>query len=150
MLNKITLIGRVGQEPKVTETASGGFARLSLACTERAYTLANGTKIPERTEWVNVTCGGGLAKVCSDYVHKGDLLYIEGSLRNNTWTDKQGVKRYSTDVMVSKLLMLGGKRTDAPTAQPQQQQPTFAEAMDYARAKVAARSPMANEDEMPF
>ena len=78
-VNKVILIGNVGKDPDVRYLDSGvAVATFSLATTDRAYTLANGTQVPERTEWHNIVLWRGLAQTAEKYVRKGDKLYIEG------------------------------------------------------------------------
>ena len=112
-VNKIILIGNVGQEPDVRDLDNGTkVANFSLATSERGYTLKNGTQVPERTEWHNVVVWRGLAEVVEKYVAKGDKLYIEGKIRTRSYEDKQGVKRYVTEVYADNLEMLGGPNKD--------------------------------------
>ena len=80
-LNKVQLIGNVGKDPDVRYLDNGvAVATFPLATTDRAYTLANGTQVPERTEWHNIVLWRGLAETAEKYVHKGDKLYIEGKI----------------------------------------------------------------------
>ena len=85
-LNKVQLIGNVGKDPEVRYLDSGvAVATFPLATTDRAYTLANGTQVPERTEWHNIVLWRGLAETAEKYVHKGDKLYIEGKIRTRSY-----------------------------------------------------------------
>ena len=107
-VNKVILIGNVGKEPEVRKLDSGvSVANFPLATSERGYTLANGTKVPEQTEWHNLVVWRGLAEVVERYVHKGDKLYIEGKIKTRSYDDKQGIKRYMTELFVDNLEMLG-------------------------------------------
>ena len=82
-VNKVILLGNVGQDPKVKYFDSGSaVATFSLATTDRAYTLANGTQVPERTEWHNIVASNRWAEIVDKYLHKGDKLYVEGKLNN--------------------------------------------------------------------
>ena len=110
-VNKIILIGNVGQEPDVRDLDNGTkVANFSIATSERGYTLKNGTQVPERTEWHNIVVWRGLAEVVEKYVTKGDKLYIEGKIRTRIYEDKQGVKRYVTEVYADNLEMLGSPK----------------------------------------
>lgn len=110
-VNKIILIGNVGQEPDVRDLDNGTkVANFSIATSERGYTLKNGTQVPERTEWHNIVVWRGLAEVVEKYVTKGDKLYIEGKIRTRSYEDKQGVKRYVTEVYADSLEMLGSPK----------------------------------------
>ena len=93
------LIGNVGQEPEIRYVDNDvAVARISIATTEKGYTLQNGTQVPDRTDWHTVILWRRLAKIVEEYVHKGDKLYIEGRLRYVTFNDKQGIKRTATEI----------------------------------------------------
>ena len=104
------LIGNVGQEPEVRYVDQGvAVARVRLATTERGYTLQNGTQVPEHTDWHNIILWRRLAEVVEKYVHKGDKLYIEGRIRYTSYDDKQGQKRYATEIWADNMEMLTPK-----------------------------------------
>lgn len=104
------LIGNVGKEPDVRYYDRDlAVATFSLATTERGYTLQNGTQVPDRTEWHNVVLYRGLAKIAEKYVHKGDKLFIEGKIRNRSYDDQKGVKRYVTEIIADNMEMLSPK-----------------------------------------
>ena len=112
------LIGNVGQEPEVRYVDQNmAVARLRLATTERGYTLQNGTQVPDHTDWHNVILWRKLAEVVEKYVHKGDKLYIEGRIRYSTYDDKQGLRRYMTEIWADNMEMLTPKG-NAPAGQP--------------------------------
>lgn len=109
-MNKVMLIGNVGQEPEVRYVDQGvAVARVRLATTERGYTLQNGTQVPEHTDWHNIILWRRLAEVVEKYVHKGDKLYIEGRIRYTSYDDKQGQKRYATEIWADNMEMLTPK-----------------------------------------
>ena len=109
-VNKVILIGNVGQDPEVRYLDSGvAVATFPLATSDRAYTLANGTQVPERTEWHNIVLWRGLAETAEKYVHKGDKLYLEGKIRTRSYDDQAGVKRYVTEIFVDSMEMLSPK-----------------------------------------
>ena len=85
------------------------MARLRLATTERGYTLQNGTQVPDHTDWHNVILWRRMAEIVEKYVHKGDKLYIEGRIRYTTYDDKQGQRRYSTEIWADNLELLSPK-----------------------------------------
>lgn len=129
-VNKVILIGHAGKGPDV-RTLDGGakVASLSLATTDKAYTLQNGTQVPERTEWHNLIFWNKTAEIIEKYVHKGDKLYIEGKIRTRSYDDSKGVKRYITEVFVDSIEMLTPKvqQQTAPAPPPlptQQSTPT--------------------------
>lgn len=109
-MNKVMLIGNVGKEPEVRYVDQGvAVARLSLATTERGYTLPNGTQVPDRTDWHNVVLWRRLAEIVEKYVHKGDKLYIEGRLRYSLYDNKQGMRRSVTEIWAENMEMLTPK-----------------------------------------
>lgn len=116
-MNKIMLIGNVGKDPEVKYVEQGvAVARLSLATTERGYSLPNGTQVPDRTDWHNVILWRRLAEVVEKYVHKGDKLYIEGRVRYTTYDDKRGVRHNMTEIWADNMEMLSPK-TQSTTPQ---------------------------------
>ena len=109
-MNKVMLIGNVGKEPEVRYyEADTAVAQISLATTERGYTLQNGTKVPDRTDWHTVVFWKSLAKAVEKYVHKGDKLYVEGKVRYRSYDDKQGKRQYVTEIWADSLELLTPK-----------------------------------------
>ncbi len=109
-MNKVMLIGNVGQEPEIRYVDQGVcVARLRLATTERGYTLQNGTQVPDRTDWHNVILWRKLAEVVEHYVHKGDKLYIEGRLRYSSYDNRQGQRQYVPEVWADNMELLTPK-----------------------------------------
>jgi single-strand DNA-binding protein len=107
-INKVILVGNLGADPEVRYTASGtAITSLSVATSESWTDKQSGEK-QERTEWHRVKLFGRLAEIAGEYLKKGRQIYIEGSLRTDKYTDKQGVERYSTDIVASEMQMLGG------------------------------------------
>lgn len=110
-MNKVMLIGNVGTDPEVKYVDQGvAVARFSFATTEKGYTLPNGTQVPDRTDWHNVLLWRRLAEIVEQYVHKGDKLYLEGRLRYSTYDDKQGQRKYVTEIWVDNMEMLTPKK----------------------------------------
>lgn len=124
MLNKAQVIGNLGQDPKVTPLNNGEnkVASFSVATTEKGYTLRNGTQVPEKTEWHNIVCFGSLAEVASRYLHKGSKVFIEGKMRTRSYEDKQGIKRYLTEINAETLEMLDPKPQPRHKLQPHRRQ----------------------------
>ena len=107
-INKVILVGNLGADPEVRYTAScTAITSLSVATSESWTDKQSGEK-QERTEWHRVKLFGRLAEIAGEYLKKGRQIYIEGSLRTDKYTDKQGVERYSTDIVASEMQMLGG------------------------------------------
>jgi len=121
-INKVTLIGNVGQDPESKFTPSGAqVVTLSLATTRSWKDKQTGQK-QEETEWHRITMWGKLAEITAQYVKKGSQLYIEGRLKTTMW-EKDGIKRYSTGIIADNMQMLGGRPDGAgqpPVAEPPQ------------------------------
>lgn len=123
-LNKAMLIGNLGQDPEVRYTQSNtAVATLSIATSER-YKDSNG-EYQEKTEWHRVVAWGRTAEICQQYLSKGSKVYIEGPIQTRQWEDKDGQKRYTTEIKALQLTMLdsrgsGGGNQQMGGGQPQQ------------------------------
>jgi single-strand DNA-binding protein len=107
-VNKVILVGRLGRDPEVRNLDSGvSVANFTLATSETYRDKTSGEK-KEITEWHNVVLWRGLAEIAQKYLHKGDLVYIEGKLRTRSW-EKEGVTRYTTEVVADNMTMLSTK-----------------------------------------
>ena len=138
-MNKVMLIGYVGADTQVKYLEQNVcVAQLRLATTERGYTMQNGTKVPERTEWHNCIFWRKLAETVEKYVHKGDRLYVEGKIQTRDYTDRQGISRRSIDIMVDNMEMLSSKSAGA------------SEQAEQPKATPAVVTPKENKDEYPF
>jgi single-strand DNA-binding protein len=108
MVNRVILIGNAGQDPEIRHLDSGvSVANFTLA-TNETYKDKSGERVTQ-TEWHRIVLWRGLAEVAEKYVKKGELLYIEGRLRTRSWDDKEGNKRYTTEVFADTMKMLGRK-----------------------------------------
>ena len=122
-MNKVMLIGNVGRDPEVHYfEADQAIAKVSLATTERGYTLPNGTLVPDRTDWHNLMFSKRLAKTVEQYVHKGDKIYVEGRLRNRSYDDKRGIRHQYTEIEVENMELLT-QRSFSQTQSQSLQQP---------------------------
>src|ERR1041384_6115160 len=107
-VNKVILVGRLGRDPELKYTASGvPFCRFSMA-TDDSWNDKNSGERQERTEWHNIVVWDRLAEICNQYLTKGRLVYIEGSLQTREWDDQDGNKRRTTEVRARDMVMLGG------------------------------------------
>jgi len=107
-VNKVILIGNLGADPETRYTASGSaITSVSLATSENWKDKQTG-EAQERTEWHRVKFFGRLAEIAGEYLKKGRQVYIEGSIRSSKYTDKEGVERWSTDIIANEMQMLGG------------------------------------------
>jgi single-strand DNA-binding protein len=116
-VNKVILVGNLGQEPEIRALKSGSnVASFSLATSER-YKDKSGQP-QEKTEWHKIVClREKLVEVIEKYVHKGDKLYLEGKLTTRKWQDNNGIDRYTTEIILDSLTMLGGKSDSSPAQQ---------------------------------
>lgn len=108
-VNKVILLGHTGKDPDVKDVAGTKVASLSLATTEKGYTLQNRIQVPDRTEWHSLIFWKGLAEVVEKYVRKGSQIYIEGKIKTRQYEDRTGSKRYVTEIFVDKLELLGSR-----------------------------------------
>jgi single-strand DNA-binding protein len=107
-VNKVILVGRLGKEPEVRNLDNGAtVANFTLATSESYKDKTTGEK-KEITEWHNIVLWRGLAEVAQKYLHKGDMVYIEGKLRTRSW-EKEGVTRYTTEIIADNMNMLSPK-----------------------------------------
>ncbi|SEO64097.1 single-strand DNA-binding protein [Luteibacter sp. UNC138MFCol5.1] len=114
-VNKVILVGNLGGNPDVRYTGGGtAVTTISIATSEQWTDKQSGEK-QERTEWHRVKLFGRLAEVAGEYLKKGRQVYVEGSLRHDKYTDRDGIERYTTDVIASELQMLGGQQADRPS-----------------------------------
>lgn len=104
MLNKCMFIGNLGRDPEMKFTPSGkAVTNFSIACTEKY-------KDKEKTEWVNCVAWEKTAELCNQYLKKGNPVFIEGKMETRSWDDKDGNKKYKTEIIVHSVQFLGGKR----------------------------------------
>ena len=135
-VNKVILLGTLGKDPKIKSFPSGDrIAEMSIATSERWTDKATGEK-KEKTEWSRVVIrNDGLVKVAENYLAKGSKVYIEGQLQTREWTDKDGSKRYATEIVVGKyrgelVLISGGKEKDARAESQQAVKRSFADDLE--------------------
>lgn len=156
-INKVILVGNIGKDPEVKYFENGNaVANFTLATTERGYTAANGTQIPDRTEWHNVVCWRGLAKVAEQFVRKGGQVYIEGKIRSRTYDDTNGIKRYVSEIYADNLELLGRRRENEQGGAPgapmnaQEQQPQGQSFSQPAATTTPPPNYMDEVDDLPF
>lgn len=115
-VNKVILVGNVGKDPETRYLEGGTVVTRFPLATSEVYRNRDGEKITN-TEWHNIVLWRGLAEVAEKYVKKGSQLYIEGRIRNRSYTDKEGNTRYTTDIIGDNMQMLGKRSDDAPDTQ---------------------------------
>ena len=161
----VILVGNVGLDPEVRTTESGvKVARVRLATTERIYNRQTNENT-ELTEWHTITLWRGLADVVDRYVRKGSQLYIEGRLRTREWTDKDNIKRYTTEIMADEMKLLGRRSDNQQAGAPMggqqghsQPQGGYSQPSGASYAQPAAQpaqpssipAPQDDPDDLPF
>ncbi|TAN06769.1 MAG: single-stranded DNA-binding protein [Rhodanobacteraceae bacterium] len=128
-INKVILIGNLGADPDVRYSAAGTPACTVSVATNESWKDKQTGELQERTEWHRVKFFGKLAEIAGEYLKKGQQVYIEGSIRSSKYTDKDGIERWSTDIIANVMQMLGGGASEgaAPAQAPAQnrgQQPS--------------------------
>ncbi|CQJ12349.1 single-stranded DNA-binding protein [Yersinia mollaretii] len=163
-VNKVILVGNLGQDPEVRYLPNGGaVASITLATSESWRDKATGEQ-KEKTEWHRIVLFGKLAEVAGEYLRKGSQVYIEGALQTRKWQDQSGQDRYTTEVVVNvggTMQMLGGKQGDSQGTQsqgrqqsgPQQNQQQWGQQHAQGQQQAAHQNnepPMDFEDDIPF
>lgn len=160
-LNKVILIGNVGKDPDVRYFDSGSaVANFPMATSERGYTLANGTVVPERTEWHNIVVRRDQVQFVEKWVKKGSMVYVEGKIRTRSYDDQNGVKRYLTEIHADRVEFFSSGRpaesntqsTAAPAVQSSAPAPGQSP-MGYSQPSVSQTPPIEgnnSEDDLPF
>ena len=108
-VNKVILVGNLGADPETRYTAGGGAITSIRIATSESWKDKQTGEQQERTEWHRVKFFGRLAEIAGEYLRKGRQVYIEGSIRTDKYTDKEGIERYTTDIVANEMQMLGGR-----------------------------------------
>jgi single-strand DNA-binding protein len=160
-LNKVMLIGHLGNDPERRETASGQVVVNFTVATSENFKDSGGN-LQERTEWHRIVAWGRLADICSQYLKKGRQVYIEGRLQTRSWDDsKTGEKKYTTEIVCSDMQMLGsGRDSGGMGEQPVsgQERPTYTRPQarqensggDYGSKPAGGVMPDIEKDDLPF
>ncbi len=136
-LNKVTLIGRLGQDPELKYTQSGiAVAKFSLA-TSMSWKDQDGNN-QEKTEWHNIVVWRKLAEICAEYLKKGSKVYVEGSMSTSTWEDENKKKHYKTEVVMNDMIMLDSKGSGDSSGS------------SASVSSTAAETTSAKDDDLPF
>lgn len=142
-LNQATIIGYVGDVPKISNTQNGRkVASFAIATTEKGYTSKSGVQYPDRTEWHNIVLWGNLAEIAEKYLHKGSSVFIQGKMRTRSYDDKNGVKRYITEIEGETMQMLDRRADNATSPSIQNDvQPAYSNQQTQVSQK---------DDDLPF
>ena len=148
-VNKVILIGRLGKDPELKYTGSGTpFCRFSIA-TDDVWNDKTSGERQEKTEWHNIVVWNKLAEICNEYLRKGRLVYIEGSLQTREWDDQEGNKKKITEIRANDMVMLGSPQgSDAGGGGQQRRSST--PAAGSAPAAEAGAAPAITDDDIPF
>ena len=140
-INKVILVGHLGNDPESRYMPSGSAVTNLRIATSESWRDKNSGDQQERTEWHRVAMFGRLAEIAVEYLRKGSQVYIEGSLRTRKWQDKEGKDRWSTEIVANEMQMLGGRSgADAPAKIPQ----------DTASVSQDSGPPTDFDDDIPF
>lgn len=157
-LNKAMLIGRLGRDPEVRYTKSGDAVANFTLATDETYKDKQGNR-QERTEWHNINAWGKLADFAQNYLKKGRLVYVEGSIQTRDWTDKDNVKHYKTEIRANTIRFVGpppdGARTAAPGGGGDEERPQQSRGRPQGQSRPEAPAPAEGgndyvEDDIPF
>ncbi len=140
-VNKVILIGNLGRDPEIRYTTSGqAVANFTIATTE-VRTNKDG-KRDEFTEWHRIVAWGRLAEICGEYLSKGKTVYIEGALRTRSWEDKEGKKRWTTEVIAQNMQMLGGPSVEKSAS--------ASDVEDKLTEDFGSEEAFSSDDDVPF
>jgi single-strand DNA-binding protein len=153
-VNKVILVGNLGRDPEVRHLESGVAVATFSVATSETYKDKNSGERKTITEWHNVVLWRGLAEVAEKYLHKGDQVYIEGKLRTRQW-EKDGVTRYTTEVVGDNMTMLGGKGNQSEASRApvpaSADEPSGSAVAVSQQGEPAKATPDDNEtDDLPF
>lgn len=149
-VNKVILIGRLGKDPEVRYTANGGSVASFTMATNESWVDKSGQK-QERVEWHRITAWGKLGEICGQYLSKGREAYVEGRLQTREWQDKDGNKRYTTEIVAANVQFLGGAGDRASSSASANNNSDFASSPSFEPvASAAAEGGGMADDEVPF
>jgi single-strand DNA-binding protein len=150
-INKVILIGNLGNDPEVKYTASGSaVANVSIATSENWKDKATGEN-QERTEWHRVVFFGKLAEIVGEYLKKGSQVFVEGRLQTRKWQDKEGQDRYTTEIVANEMQMLGGRGGGgSPDSRAGGETPRASSAPKSSPAPAASAPKDDFDDDIPF
>jgi single-strand DNA-binding protein len=150
-VNKVILIGRLGKDPETRYMTSGEAVTNATLATSENWKDKSGEK-QEKTEWHNLVFYRRLAEIAGEYLKKGSQIYVEGKLQTRKWQDKEGKDRYTTEIVVNEMTMLGGKPSGSGSFEVVENKPAAASGgAAPAKAAPAGKSSFDNfDDDIPF
>jgi single-strand DNA-binding protein len=155
-LNKVQIIGHLGADPELRYTSNGlAVATLNIATNER-FKSSDSDDWQDRTEWHRVVAWGKLAEIAGEYLSKGRQVYIEGRLQTRSWDDRDGIKRYTTEIVARDIILLGGRgdmpsQNQRPPHPADTYQPTgISQADEVSETQVPSDVPEIPGEDIPF
>lgn len=149
-LNKVMLIGNLGKDPEIKTFEGGGMlARFPLATSE-TYTRRESNEKVTTTEWHTLVCRRGLAEVAEKYLKKGDKVFVEGRIRTRSWDDANGEKRYTTEIQVDNMTMLGSPNSGGGNEQSAQYGAAQNQAAPQQPGNPGGMAQEDQDDDLPF
>ena len=130
MVNKIFIVGRLARDPEIRYTQNGSAIANMTVATDESFVGSDGNKV-ERTEWHRVTVFGKMAENCGNYLGKGSLVHVEGSLATRKWQDQNGQDRYTTEIKAQRVQFLDRRDQDGGKQRQGRQQQTRGSEQDY-------------------
>ncbi len=149
-VNKVILIGNLGNDPDIRYTASGAaVANISLATAESWRDKESGEQ-QERTEWHRIVFFGRLAEIVGEYLRKGSQIYVEGRLQTRKWQDKEGNDRYTTEIVANEMQMLGSRSGGTTNYEPPAQNNSNSSPAPEPKASSSTAPTDDFDDDIPF
>jgi len=149
-VNKVILIGRLGKDPETRYMTSGEAVTNATLATSENWKDKSGEK-QEKTEWHNLVFYRRLAEIAGEYLKKGSQIYVEGKLQTRKWQDKEGKDRYTTEIVVNEMTMLGGKPSGSGSFEVVENKPAAASGGATPAKAAPAKSSFDNfDDDIPF
>lgn len=146
-INKVLLIGNLGQDPEVRYTPNGNAIANVVLATSSAWRDKQTGELNERTEWHRIVFFNRLAEIVNEYLNKGSKIYIEGSLRTRKWQDKSGIDRYTTEVIANEMQILDNRNSHSA---PKPAVETHATEAEATASTSSAKSDDNFDDDIPF
>lgn len=148
-VNKVILVGNLGKDPETSYTPSGqSVTKFSLA-TSRSYKDKSG-ELKEETEWHNIVAWGRTGEICQQYLTKGRSAFVEGRIQTRSWEDKEGKKRYMTEIVANEVVLLGGRGEGGGEPQGRPAGAARGAAKPAADDEFSQAQPEITDDDIPF
>jgi single-strand DNA-binding protein len=153
-VNKVLIVGNLGRDPEVRYAQSGAAICSVTIATSRQWKDKNSGERQEETEWHRVTLFDRLAEIAAEYLKKGRPVYIEGRLKTRKYMDKDGVEKYSTDIIATEMQLLGGRESDAESTESAPRRSVPDRQPQAPAPKSISKSPVGfgamDDDDIPF